>query len=200
MTVYRAAINRRTSISALAARRRDPDNRCRMTRTRQTGAASTVPAITLALADEAATRALAGRLAACLAPGDVVALAGDLGAGKTTLARAVIRAAAGAAIEVPSPTFTLVQAYDLPAGTLWHFDLYRISAPDDVVELGWDDATAGGIVLVEWPDRLGGLLPADRLEMTLAFGAAPGTRVATLAGCGAWAGRLAGLGDPVVAG
>jgi tRNA threonylcarbamoyladenosine biosynthesis protein TsaE len=99
---------------------------------------------TLDLPDEAATAALAARLAALLRPGDIVLLAGDLGAGKSFLARALIRAAAGEPeLEVPSPTFTLVQSYDLPAGELWHFDLYRLAAPDEVLELGWDEARLG---------------------------------------------------------
>ena len=122
---------------------------------------------TLALPDQAATEALAARIQPLLRPGDVVALGGDLGAGKTVLARALIRAAAGAEVEVPSPTFTLVQAYELPAGTIWHFDLYRLSGPDEVIELGWDEARGEGIALVEWPDRLGPLLPTDRLEIIL---------------------------------
>lgn len=153
----------------------------------------TADSVTLALADQAATEALAARLAAVLRPGDVVALGGDLGAGKTTLVRALIRAAAGAEVEVPSPTFTLVQTYDLPIGTLWHFDLYRLAGPEEVIELGWDEARAGGIVLVEWPDRLGALLPADRLDLDLSFDKQPGRRVARITGTGRWAGRVAGL-------
>lgn len=138
---------------------------------------------TLDLPDEAATAALAARLAALLQPGDVVLLAGDLGAGKSFLARALIRAAAGEPeLEVPSPTFTLVQSYDLPAGELWHFDLYRLAAPDEVLELGWDEARLG-ICLVEWPDRLGPLTPADRLKIELAHGPGDG-RVATIIGLG----------------
>ncbi|MGP1394150.1 MAG: tRNA (adenosine(37)-N6)-threonylcarbamoyltransferase complex ATPase subunit type 1 TsaE [Inquilinaceae bacterium] len=149
------------------------------------------------LPDEAATAALAARLAGRLRRGDVIALGGDLGAGKTAFARALIGTMAGAAVEVPSPTFTLVQAYDLPAGTVYHFDLYRLTAPDEVVELGWDDARADGIVLVEWPDRLGPLVPGDRLDLDLAFAADPAAqpnrRTATLTGHGIWAGRLTGL-------
>jgi len=76
---------------------------------------------------------------------------------------------------------------------VWHFDLYRLSGPDEVIELGWDEARAVGIVLVEWPDRLGPLLPADRLEIELAFGDARGTRIAKIAATGGWAGRVAGL-------
>lgn len=151
------------------------------------------PPLPLPLPDQAATEALAGRLAAVLRPGDVVCLGGDLGAGKTTLARALIRALAGKVVEVPSPTFTLVQMYDLPDFTLWHFDLYRLSGPDEVVELGWDEARAEGVAIVEWPERLGRLLPADRLDIVLAYGKAPGTRVAGIAGTGQWAGRVAGL-------
>ena len=148
---------------------------------------------TLALPDQAATEALAALLRPLLRPGDVVALGGDLGAGKTTLARALIRAAAGAGIEVPSPTFTLVQTYELPAGPLWHFDLYRLSGPDEVVELGWDEARAEGIALVEWPDRLGPLLPAERLEIALSYGAKPESRAAVITGFGGWTSRAAAL-------
>ncbi len=151
--------------------------------------------LTLELSDEAATEALAARLCALLRPGDVVALGGDLGAGKTALARAVIRTAAGAEVEVPSPTFTLVQTYDLPIGPLWHFDLYRLSGPDEVIELGWDEARAEGIVLVEWPDRLGRLVPADRLEIVLSFGAKPGHRAVAITGCGGWVKRVSALKD-----
>lgn len=149
--------------------------------------------LTLDLPSPAATVALAGRLAGLLRPGDVVALSGDLGAGKTFLVRALIEAATGAPQEVPSPTFTLVQFYALPAGTLWHFDLYRVAAPDEVLELGWDEARAGGIAIVEWPDRLGPLLPADRLELALASGAGPEARVATIVGHGGWAARAGAL-------
>lgn len=151
--------------------------------------------LTLALPDQAATEALAARLQALLRPGDVVALGGDLGAEKTTLARALIRAAAGAEVEVPSPTFTLVQIYDLPFGMLWHFDLYRLAGPEEVIELGWDEARAEGIALVEWPDRLGPLLPAERLDIVLTFGARPGTRVAAITGSDGWADRLSALKD-----
>jgi len=122
----------------------------------------------LALADLSATAAVAARLAGLWRAGDVIALEGDLGAGKTALARAAIRAAAGdPELEVPSPTFTLVQNYRVDAVEVWHFDLYRLAGPEEVVELGWDEARAGGVVLVEWPDRLGEMLPGDRLSLTL---------------------------------
>ena len=147
----------------------------------------------IVLSDQAATEALAARVAAVLRPGDVVALWGDLGAGKTTFARALIRAAAGAEVEVPSPTFTLVQTYDLPIGPVWHFDLYRLAGPDEVIELGWDEAQAEGIALVEWPDRLGPMLPPERLEIGLSFGAVPGSRTALVVGSRGWSDRLAAV-------
>jgi tRNA threonylcarbamoyladenosine biosynthesis protein TsaE len=132
------------------------------------------------LPDEAATARAAAELAARLRPGDVVALRGDLGAGKTAFARAAIRALVGdAEAEVPSPTFTLVQTYEAPAGTVWHFDLYRLTDPAEVWELGWEEAAAGGIVLVEWPERLGGLLPPRRIEAALEI-TGPGSRRLTL--------------------
>ena len=143
------------------------------------------------LVDSAATADLAAALAPHLHAGDVVTLTGTLGAGKTTFARLLITALAGRPIEVPSPTFTLVQTYDLPAGTVWHFDLYRLSAPDEVLELDWDEAVADGIVLVEWPDRLGRLVPAHRLDIDLRFGdQSDDDRLALLTGHGRWADRL----------
>jgi tRNA threonylcarbamoyladenosine biosynthesis protein TsaE len=130
----------------------------------------------------AATEALAARLAALLAPGDAVLLEGPLGAGKSAFARALLRAAAGApALEVPSPTFTLVQGYDLPRGIAHHFDLYRLGSAEEVLELGWDEAREG-IVIVEWPDRLGALRPRDALTVVLAPGAEDDARVARLSG------------------
>ena len=147
----------------------------------------------LPLADEAATVALARELAPALRRGDVIALWGDLGAGKTRFARALIGALAGESEEVPSPTFTLAQSYDTSAGVVWHFDLYRLETPEEALELGIDDALAEGIVLIEWPGRLGSLLPRDRLDLTLDFTAGPEARIATLAGRGAWAARLRGL-------
>lgn len=121
----------------------------------------------MSLADEAATEQLGAGLAARLKPGDVVGLKGDLGTGKTTLARAIIRAAMNDPDQiVPSPTFTLVETYDTPLGPYWHFDLYRLETPEQVYELGWEEALAGGIVLLEWPERLGPLLP-KHLSVTL---------------------------------
>ncbi|MEZ5937181.1 MAG: tRNA (adenosine(37)-N6)-threonylcarbamoyltransferase complex ATPase subunit type 1 TsaE [Hyphomonadaceae bacterium] len=122
--------------------------------------------LTVSLPDETATAALGARLAAACRPGDLITLEGDLGAGKTTLARALIQTLAGAAIEVPSPTFTLVQTYPLPDLTVWHFDLYRLEDPGEVRELGFEEAV-DGLALVEWPDRLGARLPSARLEVRL---------------------------------
>jgi tRNA threonylcarbamoyladenosine biosynthesis protein TsaE len=142
------------------------------------------------LPDENATAALAARLATAVQPGDIIALQGELGAGKTSFARAFIRARGGSEI-VPSPTFTLVQSYDLPGGMVWHFDLYRLRAPDEAWELGIEEAFADGISLIEWPERLGTLLPARHLLIALDFAAMPSTRQATLSGGGRWATRLA---------
>jgi len=119
------------------------------------------------LPDESATEQLGATLARRLRPGDVVGLMGELGSGKTTLARAILRAAAGDPdLIVPSPTFTLVEVYETARGTYWHFDLYRLETPQQVYELGWEEALAEGIVLVEWPQRLGDLLP-KHLSVTL---------------------------------
>lgn len=128
------------------------------------------------LPNEQATEALGATLAARLKPGDVVGLKGDLGAGKTTLARAIIRAAAAdPGLIVPSPTFTLVEVYDTPRGSFWHFDLYRLDDPQQVYELGWEEALAEGIVLLEWPERLGRLLP-QHLSVTLELASDDGRR------------------------
>ncbi|MBF0094084.1 MAG: tRNA (adenosine(37)-N6)-threonylcarbamoyltransferase complex ATPase subunit type 1 TsaE [Alphaproteobacteria bacterium] len=155
------------------------------------------PPLLLPLPDLAATRALGRRLLGWLRPGDVVGLRGGLGAGKTELARAVIRAALGPDEEVPSPTFTLVQTYELEDATLWHYDLYRLEAPDDALELGIEEAFAGGIVLIEWPERLGGWLPAERLDVTLAPTGRGDERTAELAGRGTgWSARMRQFGGP----
>lgn len=144
--------------------------------------------------DLAGTQALAAWTAARARLRDVVALSGGLGAGKTEFARAFIHARPGgeAVTEVPSPTFTLVQVYDL-SPPIWHFDLYRLTRPDDAWELGLEEALADAIALVEWPDRLGSLLPPARLDVELASAAQPTARDITLTGYGDWASRLAGL-------
>lgn len=152
------------------------------------------PSVTLTLPDEQATRRLAVDLATALDPGDVVMLSGDLGAGKTTLARAMIRHLANDdSLDVPSPTFTLVQSYDLPRFTLMHADFYRLSGPDELTELGLDDIPADAAVLIEWPDRAPDLAPPDRLEvdLRLAPDVGPDARIVRLAGHGSFATRVA---------
>jgi tRNA threonylcarbamoyladenosine biosynthesis protein TsaE len=145
------------------------------------------------LASEAETASFAAKLAAIVRAGDVVTLWGDLGTGKTALARALIRARGRPDEEVPSPTFTLVQIYepaDPDAAAVWHFDLFRIAAPEDALELGIDDAFASAVSLIEWPDRLGPLLPAHRLDLTLCPGPDRHSRWLTIAGDGGWRLRL----------
>jgi tRNA threonylcarbamoyladenosine biosynthesis protein TsaE len=145
------------------------------------------------LPDPTATSGLAAALAARTEAGDVIALEGGLGAGKTTFARAFLRAR-GVGDEVPSPTFTLVQVYEADAVAIWHFDLYRLRSPEEAWELGIEDAFALGISLIEWPDRLGPLLPDRRLQITFLFGREPNARCAILEGGGHWRTRLAGIG------
>lgn len=116
--------------------------------------------------DEAGLAALGARLAARLRPGDVIALSGELGAGKTSLARAVIRAL-GHAGEVPSPTFGLVQPYPHLSPPLWHVDLYRLGAPAEAEALGLDEALETAALLVEWPERLGARLWPESLRIRI---------------------------------
>jgi len=134
------------------------------------------------LIGEQATAALAAKLASGVAPPLVIALRGDLGAGKTAFARAFIRALPGAAKDedVPSPTFTLVQTYPCDLGPVWHFDLYRIEHAAELRELGWDEAIDEGICLIEWPDKAGAGLPNDRLDIELTFAADEETRAVTI--------------------
>jgi len=146
----------------------------------------------LTLPDEEATRRLAMDIASALEPGDLITLSGDLGAGKTTFARALIRhLLADDTIEVPSPTFTLVQNYELPRFTLVHGDLYRVASAAELAELGFEDLPDQAVVLVEWPDRAAGSLPVDRLDIafTLAPGLAPSVRHVRYTGFGAFAPR-----------
>jgi tRNA threonylcarbamoyladenosine biosynthesis protein TsaE len=132
-----------------------------------------VPFLTLNLADEAQTLELGARIGAWLSAGDFLALTGPLGAGKTTLARGLIRAFVCEDVDVPSPTFTLLQTYTQRPDTgdgldLFHFDLYRLKDAEEVWELGWEDIT-DAIALVEWPDKAGRHLPDDRLDIVLSF-------------------------------
>jgi tRNA threonylcarbamoyladenosine biosynthesis protein TsaE len=149
----------------------------------------------LDLPSEAATAALAERLAHGLRAGDTLLLSGPIGAGKTHFARAAIKArlrAAGRDEDVPSPTYTLVQTYDDGRDEIWHADLYRLPGPADAVELGLDAAFGTAIVLVEWPDRLGDLAPASALSLAFAPGPTEGARRLTLtSGDPRWADRLA---------
>lgn len=158
---------------------------------------------TLLLPDPAATSALARAVAPRLAPGDLVGLAGGLGAGKSHFARALIAArlaAVGRDEDVPSPSYTLVQTYDLDGVELWHADLYRLGDPSEVAELGLEEAFATAICLVEWPDRLGPALPPRRLTLTLDFvPAAPDARRATLGARGGGWDWLPGVLAPAAA-
>jgi tRNA threonylcarbamoyl adenosine modification protein YjeE len=133
------------------------------------------------LANAEATTALGAALARRLQAGDVVFLQGDLGAGKTTLARGLIEAWTGET-DAPSPTYTLVQTYDGAAGPLWHMDLYRLKQPDDVMELGLEEALGVALLLIEWPDRLGPYAPPDRIEIALSAHAKG--RIAAITGMG----------------
>lgn len=133
----------------------------------------TAPSLSRPLADAAATDRLGQALAAVLRPGDVILLHGEVGAGKTALSRALInalRARAGLASEdVPSPTFTLVQTYDVGDFDVWHADLYRLTGPDAVIELGLDTAFEEALCLIEWPDRLGQDRPGGAIDLTLTY-------------------------------
>jgi hypothetical protein len=148
---------------------------------------------TVILPDEQATLRLMMDIAAALKPGDLVTLSGDLGAGKTTIARALIRYLAGNPdIEVPSPTFTLMQTYELPRFPLIHADLYRLSGAAELAELGFDDLPEDAVVLLEWPDRAAGFLPPDRLDIaiTLAPKLKRDFRNARVTGFGSFAPRV----------
>jgi tRNA threonylcarbamoyladenosine biosynthesis protein TsaE len=139
------------------------------------------PATTLTLPDQAATEALAARVAGQIQPGDTILLEGPLGAGKTTFTRAFLRALTNdPALDVPSPTFTLVQTYDTPKGPVFHYDLWRIDGPGALAELDWDTAL-DAIALVEWPDRLQDRRPENAMTITFTLGEGD-VRQATLTG------------------
>jgi tRNA threonylcarbamoyladenosine biosynthesis protein TsaE len=138
----------------------------------------------------------AERLASACLPGDVLCLFGDLGAGKTSFARAFIRAMTTRDQEVPSPTFTLAQVYEtgesLETVALWHLDLYRLSEPEEIWELGVEEAFAEAITLIEWPEHALELLPLKRLEIHLGFCDKSEERLVALRGDARWADRLSG--------
>ena len=146
--------------------------------------------VEIALDGLAATEALAARIALRARAGDTIALEGPLGVGKTAFARGFIAALARAEglpeEEVPSPSFTLVQTYESAKFMVHHFDLYRVADPREALELGLEDSLADGVALIEWPDRLGTLLPEDRLHVTLSMGEAPDARHARIEPHGSW--------------
>ncbi|MDB5427972.1 MAG: hypothetical protein JWR47_3665 [Phenylobacterium sp.] len=143
------------------------------------------------LEDEAATARLGAAIAGRLQAGETVCLSGPLGAGKSTVARALIRALTTADEEVPSPTFTLVQFYEGLRLKIAHFDLYRLSNPDEAYEIGLDEALDEGAAVIEWPERLQGRLPANRLDVEIALDKAG--RSVRLTPHGAWEGRMKGI-------
>lgn len=139
------------------------------------------------LDDEAATARLGAAIAKALKPGEAVCLTGPLGAGKSTLARALVRARTTPNEDVPSPTFTLVQFYEGEGLKLAHFDLYRLSDPDEAYEIGLDEALEDGAAVIEWPERLEGHLPPDRLDVEIDLDGE--ARRVRLTPAGAWEGR-----------
>ncbi|MEL0106750.1 MAG: tRNA (adenosine(37)-N6)-threonylcarbamoyltransferase complex ATPase subunit type 1 TsaE [Rhodospirillaceae bacterium] len=154
------------------------------------GAHSAPLTVVLELNDEQATLELAATLARQSVARDIIALTGELGAGKTTFARGFIGAKRNQPEDVPSPTFTLVQLYETDRETIYHFDLYRLNAPEEAYELDIEDAFASGISLIEWPEKLGALLPRDSLGVRLEFSENPGARRAVITAPPHWHGRL----------
>jgi len=151
----------------------------------------------LTLKGEAETAALGRRVARLLRPGDTVTLTGPLGAGKTVFARGLIRTFLTGE-EVPSPTFTLVQTYETAGFPIWHVDLYRLKAASEVRELGLDEALERGVLLIEWPDRMGHALPADRLDIVIEGMDEENVdeeRIVKVVARGAWASRVGDLSD-----
>ena len=155
-------------------------------------------AITLTVHTDSPARscAIAAMLAPRLVPGDVVLMTGDIGTGKTHFARGLIQSLLETPEDVPSPTYTLVQTYPVPSGELWHADLYRLTNTSEVFELGLIDAFSDAICLIEWPDRLGELAPADALCITMTQGAGDDDRIMEFHWTqGDWAEKLRGIGD-----
>lgn len=148
----------------------------------------------LSLADPDATAAVAQQLGSVLGPGDTILLEGDVGAGKTHFARALIQSLLEVPEDVPSPTFTLVQTYETPRGEIWHADLYRLTPIQEIEELGLTEAFENAICLVEWPDRLGPLAPQSALTLSLSSGPGPDARALTATwSSSTWDARLRAL-------
>lgn len=161
------------------------------------GCSPAMTACRLHLPDLAAVDELGAAIAREARIGDILALSGDLGAGKTTLARAILTHL-GLREEAPSPTFTIVVTYDAPPLRLpvWHVDLYRLEEPEETVELGLDEAFDTALSLIEWPERMGGFLPHDRLWLSLAPAASGGGRTLTVDAPPAWEERARRLFQP----
>ncbi|MGB1875860.1 MAG: tRNA (adenosine(37)-N6)-threonylcarbamoyltransferase complex ATPase subunit type 1 TsaE [Rhodospirillaceae bacterium] len=151
------------------------------------------PVSILRIETEKETLALGAALAKLAQSGDVITLSGPLGVGKTTLSRGFIIERIGSEIDVSSPTFTLSHVYDLTTPPVWHFDFYRIDTPEDVEELGLDEAQADGISLIEWPDRAAAWLPAERLDITMAAMTDSDARTATMSASPKWMSRMGEL-------
>ena len=152
--------------------------------------------ITIAISDLCATNRLAEKVAGVAKRGDFVALRGDFGAGKTTFSRHFIYAIAGHREDVASPTFNLVLIYPYAHTSVWHFDLFRLVKPEEIWELGIEDALLEGIVLVEWPERMQPYMPKERLEIDIETGnKGPDSRVFVLTGYGDWRDRISTIAD-----
>lgn len=148
----------------------------------------TTPIFQRDILDETAMAAFAASLVPIIGNGDTILLSGEIGAGKSAFARGFIRAKLGRMEDVPSPTFTLVQTYETDGGEIWHCDLYRLTHPDEALELGLDEAFATAICLIEWPDRLGDAAPADALQID--FTAGPDAHHLVVHGSDSWRARL----------
>lgn len=145
---------------------------------------------TFSLQTEGQTLGLGRALAAQASTGDVITLTGPLGAGKTVLARGFVTGLLGKSVDVASPTFTLVNVYDTAEPPIWHFDLYRLESPDDIEELGLDEALASGISLIEWPEHAKGWLPEDQLRIVFSVDEPSQQRTATMSAGVSWQSRI----------
>ncbi len=139
------------------------------------------------------SKAFAKKLGALLIPGDVVLFKGDLGAGKSTLIRALIQSLCGETTEVPSPSFTLVQTYEAPSFEIWHFYFYRLEDPEEIFELGIEEAFQSGVSLIEWPERLGSLMPKNHLLIEITQGLNDDERFLTIIPTDLWHARANAL-------